>query len=203
MIRRPPRSTLFPYTTLFRSDDVHEGERFERPRHGARRGLLTGRNLERVDDPERLQINVGGADGGVAIDPQRAAEAAARLHGTEVRLLEVRLVVARQVDPFPSHRAEPPDERLDAAARAREQARRRRRQLRTRGVGEQVVQRRLVRVGDVEVAAPGPHTQGEQAGRDREASRAHGQNPAWMVKKNCREGGYGPRSMLRVIDWAP
>src|SRR5690348_10173369 len=28
MIRRPPRSTLFPYTTLFRSDDapVHEAE---------------------------------------------------------------------------------------------------------------------------------------------------------------------------------
>src|SRR2546422_1582673 len=23
MIRRPPRSTLFPYTTLFRSDDTH------------------------------------------------------------------------------------------------------------------------------------------------------------------------------------
>src|SRR2546430_10987554 len=25
MIRRPPRPTLFPYTTLFRSDDEHEG----------------------------------------------------------------------------------------------------------------------------------------------------------------------------------
>src|SRR3712207_7238336 len=25
MIRRPPRSTLFPYTTLFRSDEVAEG----------------------------------------------------------------------------------------------------------------------------------------------------------------------------------
>src|SRR3712207_8228433 len=25
MIRRPPRSTLFPYTTLFRSDQVHRG----------------------------------------------------------------------------------------------------------------------------------------------------------------------------------
>src|SRR2546427_4426157 len=24
MIRRPPRSTLFPYTTLFRSDDAYE-----------------------------------------------------------------------------------------------------------------------------------------------------------------------------------
>src|SRR3712207_8456353 len=26
MIRRPPRSTLFPYTTLFRSPDLHAGE---------------------------------------------------------------------------------------------------------------------------------------------------------------------------------
>src|SRR5258708_18555274 len=25
MIRRPPRSTLFPYTTLFRSNDVRDG----------------------------------------------------------------------------------------------------------------------------------------------------------------------------------
>src|SRR3712207_7664048 len=45
MIRRPPRSTLFPYTTLFRSDDEVRGlQTFEvlpaRPavgRHGLRR----------------------------------------------------------------------------------------------------------------------------------------------------------------------
>src|SRR3712207_7373366 len=30
MIRRPPRSTLFPYTTLFRSADVLEGGRLLR-----------------------------------------------------------------------------------------------------------------------------------------------------------------------------
>src|SRR2546422_5191833 len=30
MIRRPPRSTLFPYTTLFRSDEVREAERASR-----------------------------------------------------------------------------------------------------------------------------------------------------------------------------
>src|SRR2546426_8031325 len=30
MIRRPPRSTLFPYTTLFRSHDLVAGERDER-----------------------------------------------------------------------------------------------------------------------------------------------------------------------------
>src|SRR3712207_9471800 len=27
MIRRPPRSTLFPYTTLFRSDGINTGEK--------------------------------------------------------------------------------------------------------------------------------------------------------------------------------
>src|SRR2546422_2447916 len=27
MIRRPPRSTLFPYTTLFRSRGIHPGDR--------------------------------------------------------------------------------------------------------------------------------------------------------------------------------
>src|SRR2546430_12228169 len=34
MIRRPPRSTLFPYTTLFRSrSELHEGERGEDAEH--------------------------------------------------------------------------------------------------------------------------------------------------------------------------
>src|SRR5260370_27430372 len=31
MIRRPPRSTLFPYTTLFRSEPLGEAERFLDP----------------------------------------------------------------------------------------------------------------------------------------------------------------------------
>src|SRR5690349_22446590 len=41
MIRRPPRSTLFPYTTLFRSDAS------VRPALGS----LAGREAERVRDP--------------------------------------------------------------------------------------------------------------------------------------------------------
>src|SRR3712207_8382412 len=47
MIRRPPRSTLFPYTTLFRSDRRRHhgfaeqpGQRHLRPRHAARLGDL-------------------------------------------------------------------------------------------------------------------------------------------------------------------
>src|SRR5260370_8294954 len=40
MIRRPPRSTLFPYTTLFRSECVHR-----RPRHrGHRSGRIAARH---------------------------------------------------------------------------------------------------------------------------------------------------------------
>src|SRR2546422_6662889 len=50
MIRRPPRSTLFPYTTLFRS---HPGQR--RPREmapGGRAGLSEGRDAQAHADLE-------------------------------------------------------------------------------------------------------------------------------------------------------
>src|SRR5690349_23830747 len=44
MIRRPPRSTLFPYTTLFRSIHAHRQGRCERPITGGRRDeILTRR----------------------------------------------------------------------------------------------------------------------------------------------------------------
>src|SRR3712207_8994059 len=38
MIRRPPRSTLFPYTTLFRSTEVGGGEVLERAEEPPHRG---------------------------------------------------------------------------------------------------------------------------------------------------------------------
>src|ERR1022692_2601735 len=37
MMRRPPRSTLFPYTTLFRSRDLHSYEDQTQARHHRRR----------------------------------------------------------------------------------------------------------------------------------------------------------------------
>src|SRR3712207_8661727 len=46
MIRRPPRSTLFPYTTLFRSRGGGSSERRERSRRGARGASLEGRTAE-------------------------------------------------------------------------------------------------------------------------------------------------------------
>src|SRR3712207_6926440 len=48
MIRRPPRSTLFPYTTLFRSDLVVALERH-----------VAGEHLEE-DDPQRVDVRLAG-----------------------------------------------------------------------------------------------------------------------------------------------
>src|SRR5258708_24630478 len=48
MIRRPPRSTLFPYTTLFRSQGDHEmtGNQLDNMRNGAfPNGLLSYKKL--------------------------------------------------------------------------------------------------------------------------------------------------------------
>src|SRR2546430_10239240 len=42
MIRRPPRSTLFPYTTLFRSDVGAAGSRRDEPGEHAHGGGLAG-----------------------------------------------------------------------------------------------------------------------------------------------------------------
>src|SRR3712207_6960644 len=70
MIRRPPRSTLFPYTTLFRSDDfkfsprltLNIGMRYElKPHFAERNGLLanfdidTGRIVRSEEHTSELQ----------------------------------------------------------------------------------------------------------------------------------------------------
>src|SRR2546421_7142893 len=60
MIRRPPRSTLFPYTTLFRSHDVlpgaHEGRGVRPPAQRRRR--------DAPDLRQRRRHVAGGAGGG-------------------------------------------------------------------------------------------------------------------------------------------
>src|SRR3712207_9069312 len=48
MIRRPPRSTLFPYTTLFRSRLERRGELIRRARQLARAGAQSARDVGEV-----------------------------------------------------------------------------------------------------------------------------------------------------------
>src|SRR3712207_8754073 len=61
MMRRPPRSTLFPYTTLFRSDvalaqlDPGQSRLFEiRPRHGEHG--MAGVEPDRTGDARRQEL---------------------------------------------------------------------------------------------------------------------------------------------------
>src|SRR5256886_4764017 len=56
MIRRPPRSTLFPYTTLFRSVRVREAR--DGSASGKRR-LSQGREIWRSDGSGRREANSG------------------------------------------------------------------------------------------------------------------------------------------------
>src|SRR5436309_10931914 len=51
MIRRPPRSTLFPYTTLFRSQEQRHGGRDERDGHPS----LTLRETGDDERPDRSE----------------------------------------------------------------------------------------------------------------------------------------------------
>src|SRR3712207_7172532 len=68
MIRRPPRSTLFPYTTLFRSAARPQGRptaRRARPRHGAApAGSRLGRGRARAPSAPGVAGGAGGRGSG-------------------------------------------------------------------------------------------------------------------------------------------
>src|SRR5260221_10399594 len=74
MIRRPPRSTLFPYTTLFRS--ARPCRRPGSPNTGSRERL----------QPEPFSANVRGCDGAHATPLFAAAPVGARTRADEKRI---------------------------------------------------------------------------------------------------------------------
>src|SRR2546422_8356563 len=89
MIRRPPRSTLFPYTTLFRSrdrgHDVVERRGYWRSFLSA--VILTERSLDTVDDGFRNFRS-----------EEHTSELQSRLH------LVCRLLLEKKKKPIKSHR---------------------------------------------------------------------------------------------------
>src|SRR5687767_16002883 len=87
MIRRPPRSTLFPYTTLFRS--IATGDSGNGMTHGTIAGMLIrdlilGRqnSWETLYDPSRISLRAGGEYAKENLNV--AAQYAAYLTGGEV-----------------------------------------------------------------------------------------------------------------------
>src|SRR2546429_5617159 len=85
MIRRPPRSTLFPYTTLFRSIDEksHEADLTEK-----------GRNYLSPQDPDAfmlpdLSTALHEIDNGPEADARKRLEAKAKLQRSEEHTSEL------------------------------------------------------------------------------------------------------------------
>src|SRR3712207_9379556 len=78
MIRRPPRSTLFPYTTLFRSDAVGSLDR-HRVAVAQRELEVRAAGLHAVADPDDLEgLAVALGDAGDHVGDQRAGQTVQR-----------------------------------------------------------------------------------------------------------------------------
>src|SRR2546422_7345384 len=83
MIRRPPRSTLFPYTTLFRS--VRQLRFLHLARRGDGKRVEEGDITRRLEVGEPLQAPILDGDGGlpahrVARSEEHTSELQSRLH---------------------------------------------------------------------------------------------------------------------------
>src|SRR3712207_7617949 len=60
MIRRPPRSTLFPYTTLFRSEILNQAALTKQPYHYTRRIFRADGAMRTVEAHGRVLTDEGG-----------------------------------------------------------------------------------------------------------------------------------------------
>src|SRR3989449_3687649 len=104
MIRRPPRSTLFPYTTLFRSHGLRRDQGKHFLREGAAQDLLLSRRHVRPpQDPDAMR-----GEGREAHVPETAgrseehtSELQSRLHLVCRLLLEKKKVAVRAGLPVP------------------------------------------------------------------------------------------------------
>src|SRR5687768_14116669 len=96
MIRRPPRSTLFPYTTLFRSDRTRLGELDEEFVHESRVGdvFQLGSSTWRIAAIEHDRVIVTPAPGAPARMPFWHGEYMARSFHLTGRLGELRRALA-------------------------------------------------------------------------------------------------------------
>jgi len=89
MIRRPPRSTLFPYTTLFRSDIEVRRTMWEFMRQINEQGTTIILTTHYLEEAETLCRNIAIIDGGLIAERDRMSSLLRRLN-TEVFVLNLR-----------------------------------------------------------------------------------------------------------------
>src|SRR3712207_7558869 len=98
MIRRPPRSTLFPYTTLFRSLPSFAGDELQLQRFGPRQILVT--EIAELVGPgakaQKLELSVRS---GAALQLERSEEHTSELQSRQY--LVCRLLLEKKKLAFP------------------------------------------------------------------------------------------------------
>src|SRR3712207_8871191 len=85
MIRRPPRSTLFPYTTLFRSHEADVGER----RHGSEAERPWGIAQESLAGLQPRRIRLRSPAGDCVLGHTQAAQGVQHLQRSEEHTSEL------------------------------------------------------------------------------------------------------------------
>src|SRR3712207_7314890 len=84
MIRRPPRSTLFPYTTLFRSARVRREDRDPRVLDERRDGRGGGAGAVQQHDQRHRSVTLGHAQEPVAPAAERSEEHTSELQSANI-----------------------------------------------------------------------------------------------------------------------
>src|SRR3712207_8106272 len=97
MIRRPPRSTLFPYTTLFRSDDRAEAQR---PQQGEDQGRNSAPDEASGQQTQRLLLVAIQAPDQPAI---RSEEHTSELQSRQYLVCRLLLAKKKQQDNIRAH----------------------------------------------------------------------------------------------------
>src|SRR3712207_6929483 len=92
MIRRPPRSTLFPYTTLFRSSGDACGDATENPRCNSGRSARAA-NAPRTQQAEQRLLLA------VEADIPRADRKSTRLNSSHANISYAVFCLKKNIDP--------------------------------------------------------------------------------------------------------
>src|SRR5438874_6278947 len=99
MLRRPPRSTLFPYTTLFRSGDAAKSARLRR-RRPCRRGRF--RAGAEIGDRKSTRLNSSHVEISYAVFCLKKKKKSLNAHASYNQ--HIALAKLRHVPPLPTQR---------------------------------------------------------------------------------------------------
>src|SRR5688572_22555047 len=194
--------------------EVQQVESLDGSRESSGRGLFLGAELRRGLD--RLDEDVGRLDVAISQQPVVCAEVGV----VEIRaeeLIDPAWVGGVEVVGVATDDFRVPDNRSDIGAGSEQQSVRHRLHLRRRRVREEVVDDRVVEVGDRRVLTGGGHRDPKDQHEQGTAHNAscscrevgvvnvwfHGQKSTPRLKKKLRLGGYGATSMFRAIAWLP